>query len=95
MWELDHKEGLVPKNWCFLIVVLEKTFENPLDSKYIKAVNRKEINPECLFVGWMRKLKLQCFLHIVWRAESLEESLMLEKIVRAEEKGATEDEMVG
>ena len=33
MWELDHKEGWGPKNWCFWTVVLEKTFESPLDSK--------------------------------------------------------------
>ena len=41
MWELDHKEGWVPKNWCFWTVVLEKTPEHPLDSKEIKPVNRK------------------------------------------------------
>ena len=41
MWELDHKEGWVPKNWCFWIVVLEKTLENPSDSKEIKLVNSK------------------------------------------------------
>ena len=34
--ELNHKEGWVPKNWCFQIVVLEKTLESPLDSKEIK-----------------------------------------------------------
>ena len=33
MWELDHKEGWVPKNWCFQAVVLEKTLESPLDSE--------------------------------------------------------------
>ena len=33
MWESDHKEGWVPKNWCFLTVVLEKTLEGPLDCK--------------------------------------------------------------
>ena len=33
MWELDHKEGWAPKNWCFQIVVLEKAVESPLDSK--------------------------------------------------------------
>ena len=43
MWDLDHKEGLKLKNWCFLIVVLEKTIESPLDCKQIKSVNRKEI----------------------------------------------------
>ena len=41
MWELDHKEGWAPKNWCFQTVVLEKTLESPLDSKEIKPVNPK------------------------------------------------------
>ena len=39
MWELDHKEGWVPKNWSFWTVVLEKTLETPLDSKEVKPVN--------------------------------------------------------
>ena len=39
MWELHHKESWTPKNWCFQTVVLEKTLENPLDSKEIKPVN--------------------------------------------------------
>ena len=41
MWELDHKEDWALKNWCFWIVVLEKTLESPLDSKEIKPVNLK------------------------------------------------------
>ena len=41
MWEMDHKEGWTLKNWCFQIVVLEKTLESPLDSKQIKPVNPK------------------------------------------------------
>ena len=45
IWELDHKEGWVPKNWCFQTVVLEKTLESPLDSKEIKLVNSKENQP--------------------------------------------------
>ena len=45
MWELDHKEGLVLKNWCFQIVVLEKTLESPLDSKEIELLNPKENQP--------------------------------------------------
>ena len=45
MWELDHKEGWVPKNWCFLIVVLDKTLPSPLNSKEIKPVNPKENQP--------------------------------------------------
>ena len=50
MWELDHKEGWAPKNWCFWTVVLEKTLESPLDSKEIKPVNPKG-NQAWIFVG--------------------------------------------
>ena len=42
MWDLDHKESLAPKNWCFWIMVLEKTLESPLDCKDIQPVNPKE-----------------------------------------------------
>ena len=45
MWELDHKEGWVPKNWCFQIVVLGKTLESPLDCKEINAANPKGKQP--------------------------------------------------
>ena len=45
MWELDYKEGWAPKNWCFQIVVLEKTLESPLDSTEIKSVNPKGNQP--------------------------------------------------
>ena len=41
MWELDCEEGLVPKNWCFWTVVLEKTLESPLDCKEIQLVHSK------------------------------------------------------
>ena len=41
MWELDHKESWVPKNWWFGTVVLEKTLESPLDCKEIQPVNHK------------------------------------------------------
>ena len=44
-WQLDHKEGWVPKNWCFQTVVLEKTLESPLDCKEIKPVNPKGNQP--------------------------------------------------
>ena len=50
MWELDHKEVWVPKNWYFQIVVLEKTLESPLDSKEIKPVNPKG-NQSWIFIG--------------------------------------------
>ena len=61
-------------------MVLEKTFESPLDSKEIKPVNPKEINPEYLLEGLMLKLKLQYFGHLRQRADSLEGTLMLGKI---------------
>ena len=41
MWELNYKESWAPKNWCFWTVVLEKTFESPLDSKEIQPVHPK------------------------------------------------------
>ena len=41
LWELDHKEGRMPKNWCFWTVVVEKTSESLFDSKNIKPVNLK------------------------------------------------------
>ena len=49
-WELDHKEGWAPKNWCFWIMVMEKTFESPLNSKEIKPVNPKGNQP-WMFIG--------------------------------------------
>ena len=45
MWELDHKEGWAPKNWCFGTVVLEKTLESSLDRKESKPVNLKGNQP--------------------------------------------------
>ena len=50
MWELDHKQSQVPKNWCFYTVELEKTLENPLVSMEIKPVNPKGNQP-WLFIG--------------------------------------------
>ena len=50
MWELNHKEGWELQNWCFQIVVLEKTLESPLDSKEIGSVNPKGNHP-WIFIG--------------------------------------------
>ena len=50
MWQSDYKESWALKNWCFWIVVLEKTLESPLDCKEIKAVNPKG-NQFWLFIG--------------------------------------------
>ena len=95
MWELDYKESWAPKYWCFWTVVLEKTLESPLDCKKIQPVNLKE-NQSWIFIG---------------RTDAEPESLILwppdmknwligkgpdaGKDWRWEEKGMTEDEMVG
>ena len=82
MWELDHKKSWVPNNWCFWIVVLEKTRESPLDYKEIKPI-LKETNPEYpkySLEGLMLTLKLQYVGHLMRRADSLEKTLMLEMI---------------
>ena len=50
MWELDHKENWVPKNWYFWTVVLEKTLESPLDCKEIRPVHH-EGNQSWIFIG--------------------------------------------
>ena len=50
MWELDDKESWAPKNWCFWIVVLEKTVESPLDFKEIQPVYPKG-NQSSIFIG--------------------------------------------
>ena len=50
MWDLDHKESWVLKNWCFWTMMLEKTVESPLDSKEIKPVNPKG-NQSWIFIG--------------------------------------------
>ena len=50
LWELDHKESWVQKNWCFWTVVLEKTLESPLDCKEIQPVHPKG-NQSWIFTG--------------------------------------------
>ena len=77
MWELYHKEGWALKNWCFWIVVLEKTLESSLDCKKSNQSILKEINPEYSLEGLM--LKLQYSGHLMRRADSLEKTLMTGK----------------
>ena len=87
MRELDHKESWVPKNQCFQIVVLEKTLERTLVFKGIKPVNLKW-NQLWVFIGrLMLKLKVQYFGHLIWRANSLEKTLMLGKIEGRRRRG--------
>ena len=66
-------------NWWFWTVVLEKTLESPLDCKEIQPINLKEISPEYSLEGLMLKLKLQAYDHLMWRADSLEKTLILDK----------------
>ena len=95
MWELNHKEGWAPKNWCFQTVVLEKTLESPLDSKESKLVNPKGNQPEYSLEGLMLKLKLQYFGHLMQRANSLEKHPDAGKDWSKKEKRETKDKMVG
>ena len=79
-WELDHKEGWASKNWCFQTMVLERTLESPLDSKEIKLINPKG-NQSWIFIGRTdAETENQYFGHLMWRANSLEKTLMLRKI---------------
>ena len=70
-------------------MVLEKTFESPLDSKAIqrKSVNPKEINSEYSLEGLILKLKVQYFGHLMQRVNSLEKTMMLGKIEGKRRKG--------
>ena len=80
MWELDHKHGWVPKNWCFRIVVLEKTLKSPWTARRSTQSILKESNPEYWLEGLMLKLKYQSFGHLMWRANSLEKILIWERL---------------
>ena len=87
MWELDCEEGWAQKNWCFWTVVLEKTLESSLDCKRSNQSILKQISPGCSLEGLMLKLKLQHFGHLMWRADSFEKTLKLEKIEGRRKRG--------
>ena len=94
MWELDHKEGWVPKNWCFWTVVLEKTLESPLDCKEIQPVRPKG-DQSWVFIG---RTDAEAETPILWPPDV--KNWLIGKDLDAEqdwgqEKGTTEDEMVG
>ena len=84
-WELDHKEGWALKNWCFWIVVFEKTFESPLNCKEIKPINPTGNQP-WIFIG-----QTDAEARILWppdgRADSLQKTLMLGKIEDRRRRG--------
>ena len=77
-------------------MVWEETLDSPLDYKEIQPAHpKKKISSEYSLEGLILKLKLQYFGHLIRRADSFEKTLMLRKIEGQEEKGTTEDEMVG
>ena len=95
MWELDYKESWALKNWRFWTVVLEKTFESPSDSKEIKLINPKW-NQSWLFNG---RTDVEAETPIVWPPDTKSWLTWKDpdagKDWRQEEKGMTEDEVVG
>ena len=95
MWELDNKKCWALKNWCLQIGVLEKTLESPLDCKETEPVNCKGNQP------WIciRRTDAKADAPILWPPDA--KSWLIGKDPdpgkdwRQEEKGMTEDEMVG
>ena len=95
IWELDYKESWAQKNWCFWAVVLEKTLESPLDCKEIQPVHPKG-DQSWVFIG---RTVVEAEAPILWPPDA--KSWLIWKDPDAgkgwgqEEKGMTEDEMVG
>ena len=95
MWDLDYKEIWVPKYWWFWTVVLEKTLESNLDSKEIQPVNPKG-NQSWIFIG---RTDIEAETPILWPPDMKNwlngKDPDAGKYWRRDEKGTTEDEMVG
>ena len=95
MWELEHKEDWALKNWYFQTVMLEKTLESPLDSKEIQPVNSKGNQP-WIFIG---RTNDEAEAPILWPLDVKRwltgKDPDAGKDCGQEEKGKTEDEMVG
>ena len=95
MWELDHKEGWTPKNWCFRTVVLQKTLEGSLDCKEIQPVHPKG-DQSWVFIG---RADVEAETPILWPPDA--KSWLIGKDPDAgkdwgqEAKGTTEDKMFG
>ena len=94
MWELHYRESWVPKNWCFWMVVLEKTLESPVDSKEIQPVHPKG-NQSWIFIG---RTDAEAETPILWPPDVKNwltgKDPDAGKDWRWEEKGMREDEMV-
>ena len=94
MWKLDHKKGWAPNNWCFWIVVLEKTLNSLLYCKEIKPVNPKGNQP-WIFIGMT---DVEAEAPKLWPPDAkiwlIGKDPEAEKDWRQKEKGETEDEIV-
>ena len=97
MWELNYKESWVPKNWCFWTVVLEKTLDSPLDYKEFQPVNLKG-NQSWIFIG-RTDAEDEAETPLLWPSDMKNWLIWKDPDAgtdwRQEEKGKTEDEMVG
>ena len=93
MWALDHKQGWAPKNWWLELWCWRRLLRVPWTARRSNRSILKEINLEYSLEVLMLKLKLQYFDHLMWRADSLEKTLIFQW--QEEEKGTTKDEMVG
>ena len=95
MWELDHKESWVLKNWCFRIVVLEKIPESPVDCKEIQPVHPKG-NESWIFSG---RTDAEAEVPILWPLDAknwfLGKDPSAGKDWKKEEKRAVENKMIG
>ena len=83
VWKLDHKEVWAPKNWCFWTVVLEKSPESPLDCKEIQPADKSWIFIEMTDA----EAETPIFGHLMWRTDSFEKTLTLEKIKGRRRRG--------
>ena len=94
MWQLDHKESWMPKNWCFWAMVLEKTLESPLDCMEIKPVSLGG-NHSWIFIG---RIDAEAKTPILWPPNAknwlIGKDSDVGKDWRQEEKGMTEEEML-
>ena len=95
MWDLDYKESWAPKNWCFWTVVLVKTLESPLDCKEIQLAHPKG-NQSWTFIG---RTDVEAETQILWSPDTKSQLIGKDpdpgKDWGQEEKGVTEDKMLG
>ena len=99
MSELDHKESWAQKNWCFWTVVWRRLLRVPWTARRSNQSILKEINPEYSLERLMLKLMLQSFGHLLFtsgvRSRLIGKDPDAGKDWRWDEKGMTEDKMVG